>query len=127
MRQRAAPVLQTIRRGGLSPGDKRRLAVGVVGRSIWFFLARKESALAWPTHHRLPDEVVYEVPSEQRPGHRCREGWVFHCQRLPDRSRSAAAIAEKDAARTPPSRPACRRVGQRGRSDAGGGTGHPGG
>src|SRR5207244_2928218 len=23
--------------------------------------------LAWPTHHRLPDEVVHEVPSHQRP------------------------------------------------------------
>src|SRR5437588_853201 len=23
------------------------------------------SALAWPPHHRLPDEVVHEVPSDQ--------------------------------------------------------------
>ena len=24
-----------------------------------------EAALAWPTHHRLPDEVVHEVPSDR--------------------------------------------------------------
>jgi hypothetical protein len=28
--------------------------------------------LPGPTHHRLPDEVVYEVPSEQCPGHKGR-------------------------------------------------------
>ena len=61
------------------------------------------SALAWPTYHRLPDEVVHEVPSEQFPSRRSREGWVFHRDRLSDRSRSAVAVAKEGAARTPPS------------------------
>jgi CRP-like cAMP-binding protein len=52
--------------------------------------SREGSALAWPTHHRLPDEVVHEVPSEQRSRHRRREGRVLHRHRLSDRSRSAA-------------------------------------
>jgi hypothetical protein len=29
--------------------------------------SRKGSAVAWPTHHRLQDEVVYEIPPEQLP------------------------------------------------------------
>src|ERR1700680_2800251 len=62
------------------------------------------SALAWPTHHRLPDEVVHEVPSDQWPCHRGREGRVFHRQRVSDRSRSAVAIAENRAPWAPPSR-----------------------
>jgi hypothetical protein len=49
----------------------------VVRRSICFFLARRNQLLAWPTHHRLPDEVVYEVPSKQLPSDPCRESRVF--------------------------------------------------
>src|SRR5438034_8885187 len=79
------------------------------GRSGWAQASdsssREGSALAWPTYHRLPDEVVHEVPSEQCHCHRRREGRVFHRDRLSDRSRSAVAVADERAAWTPPARP----------------------
>src|SRR5437016_1412592 len=53
--------------------------------------SQEGSALAWPTHHRLPDEVVHEIPSDQSPCHRGCEGRVQHRHRLSGRSRSAAA------------------------------------
>ena len=71
------------------------------------------SALAWPTHHRLPDEVVHEVPSHQRSRHCRREGGVFHRHRLSDRSRSAAAVAQRKrpaAAAVPTRSPPCGRA-----------------
>ena len=123
-----APGLLT--KGGRSPTVVRRprrrvfpRGTGAFWRSEWSGAAsdsssREGSALAWPTHHRLPDEVVHEVPSEPWSGHRCGEGRVQHRHRLSDRKRSAAAVAEEEAARTPPPRPACRSMGQRDRADA---------
>jgi len=64
-----------------------------------------------PTHHRFPDEVVHEVPSDQCAFHRCREGRIQHRYRLSDRSRPAAAIPEEDAPCAAASRPAFRGVG----------------
>jgi hypothetical protein len=51
------------------------------GRSGWaqhlILPHEKGQPLTWPTHHRLRDELAHEVPSDQRPGHRRREGWVY--------------------------------------------------
>ena len=88
-----------------------------------------KTLLAHVKEKRIDVVVVYKVDRLTRSltdfAKRRREGRVQHRDRLSDRSRSAVAVAEERAAWTPPSRPACRGLGQRDRADAGGGTRHP--
>jgi hypothetical protein len=63
------------------------------------FLQRRDQQLAWPTYHRLPDEVVDEVPSEQGPGDRRREGRVFHNETVGGIAVAGAPGGDKDEAR----------------------------
>ena len=97
------PTLPEVRR---SPATRFPQGADAVWRSersgAAIILLRGGQPLAWPTHHRLPDEVVHEVPSDQRPCHRRREGWVSTATayrieadpRLPSqrRSREDAAV-----------------------------------
>src|SRR5205814_7544947 len=83
---RSPTVVRPTPGGAFSPGGQtsvwRSERLGAASDS----LSQEGSALAWPTPHRLPDEVVHEVPSKHRSRHRCCEGRVQHRHRLSDRS-----------------------------------------
>ena len=61
-------------------------------------LPERQNALAPSLGRHItdcPDEVVHEVPSEQRSRHRCGEGRVQHRHRLSDRNQSVAAVPKR--------------------------------
>src|SRR5215467_16382724 len=80
----------------LHRGIKQRRSGGRSGRgSALRFFTTEGSQLAWPARHRLPDEVVHEVPSDRCPRRRRCEGRVQPSHRLSDRRRSTLAITEE--------------------------------
>ena len=94
-----------LRRRVFPQGTDVRLAVGAVGRRILILRDQKDQHLPGQhisvrvplDRHRLPDEVIHEVPSDQRPCHCCCEvSWNRSSSRCSSRSRVCWLQLERD-------------------------------